>query len=285
MFKAIDFETFKKMSIKDFYDLKYKEAALYFMENDISITKCAQAFCIDRMTFSGYLKSVNCFENRCVYKINENIFETIDTEEKAYWLGFILADGCLKKKNTVALSLSIKDKKHIEKFKTFLETEAPITTEDRNIKGKLYKICRLTISNKKIRQDLMRYHVMPCKSTFEQPTILRSDLIRHYIRGIFDGDGWLTYTDKSKEMGFGMGLDILIYIQTYFEANDIHFNAITPCGSIYKYRKSAKVEILKALNLLYKDSTVYLDRKFNKYNNCRSEIESSLNSAKQSQND
>ena len=37
-------------------------------------------------------------ESRIKYKRNENYFSYIDTPEKAYWLGFIYADGFITKK-------------------------------------------------------------------------------------------------------------------------------------------------------------------------------------------
>lgn len=63
-------------------------------------------------------------QNMC--KFNEHIFDNIDTEEKAYWLGFIFADGYIsslnaKYKNVFELSLSIKDLNHIKKFNSFME--------------------------------------------------------------------------------------------------------------------------------------------------------------------
>ena len=54
-------------------------------------------------------------------KFNEHIFDIIDTEEKAYWLGFIYADGCISlKTNAFEISLKYDDINHLNKFNTFM---------------------------------------------------------------------------------------------------------------------------------------------------------------------
>lgn len=56
------------------------------------------------------------------------IFENIDTEEKAYWLGFLYADGCVgSKESKVELSLAEKDLRHMEKFRSFIGIENKIS--------------------------------------------------------------------------------------------------------------------------------------------------------------
>ena len=60
------------------------------------------------------------------YNFDENFFDKIDTEEKAYWLGFIYADGAIFKR-TLSIRLSTKDIHHLEKFKKILNTDAAIS--------------------------------------------------------------------------------------------------------------------------------------------------------------
>ena len=53
---------------------------------------------------------------------NRHIFDEINSPEKAYWLGFIVADGYLNDdKNMLRIKLGNKDKSHLEKFIKFLE--------------------------------------------------------------------------------------------------------------------------------------------------------------------
>lgn len=98
------------------------------------------------------------------------------------------------------------------------------------------------------------------------PTILDSHLIPHYIRGIFDGDGWISWNNNYSEFGFGMGFDILNYIKNIFENNvNIKEYGIKPYKKIFRYRITSKKEIMKILDYIYKDANVYLDRKHDRY--------------------
>lgn len=89
-----------------------------------SLTKISEQFKIDRGFLSNRLKELNIeiinYQNKS--KFNEHIFDSIDTEEKAYWLGFIFADGYISSRdNAFELSLKAEDKEHLDKFNTFME--------------------------------------------------------------------------------------------------------------------------------------------------------------------
>lgn len=70
---------------------------------------------------------------------NRHVFDTIDTNEKAYWLGFIIADGYLNdNKNMLRIKLSDKDKRHLEKFIKFLDgNSSMLKKEIHNITGNI----------------------------------------------------------------------------------------------------------------------------------------------------
>lgn len=239
----------------------------YFQQNKISITKCAKMFNIHRETLAKYLKEYELHEDRRSYEVNENYFENIDSEEKAYWLGFITADGCIKtNSNQLSIGLSRKDVKHLEKFKQALESEHPIKLETSKINNKIYETCSIRIQNKKIYEDLLSLNIEPKKSMKEIPSILSKEFIPHYIRGMFDGDGWLSWNNNCAEIGFGMGYEILKYIKDNVQdhAKIKEYNII-PFKSIFRYRITSKVEIRKMLSYIYSNATIYLDRKYEKY--------------------
>lgn len=75
-----------------------KQAIKYYIETeDISVKECSDMFNVDRGTLRRNLKAMNIETNRRLKKFNDKFFEVIDTEEKAYWLGFLLADGSICK--------------------------------------------------------------------------------------------------------------------------------------------------------------------------------------------
>ena len=73
------------------------------------------------------------------YQLNEDFFDTVNTEAKAYWFGFILADGQLaatgrtKKSTRLRISLQHRDKEHLELFRQSLNTDAPIRQYNRRM--------------------------------------------------------------------------------------------------------------------------------------------------------
>ena len=119
-------------------------------------------------------------------------FSEIDTEEKAYWLGFLYADGSIDKRGVLRVELISEGKQHLEKFaKAIKYTGSVIGPYFRNkIKNPIYKI---DLSNPRFGKDLQNKGVIQNKTFFVQfPKWLKTELVRHFIRGIFDGDGTIT---------------------------------------------------------------------------------------------
>jgi hypothetical protein len=253
----------------------WEDAVNYFSQHkDLSITQCAKDLGVSRDTLAKYLKEYNRYEIRGIYDVNENYFDVIDTEEKAYWLGLLTADGCIfKSSNGIRLSLMHSDHNHVEKFKKSIESEHPIEIRKSGGYSDTALVSTLTITNKHLHQALINLGFSSVKTLNERPAKqIPEHLIHHYIRGIFDGDGWITYGYNYREIGFGMGKDILEYIKDIFErlAGVKTTYKVKFRKNVYIYRISAKQEILKALNFMYSDATIYLDRKYNRYLNfCR----------------
>lgn len=142
------------------------------------------------------------------YNYNEKFFEKIDDEHKAYWLGFLYADGYIEpiyrkdkiKAFRIEIGLSIKDKNHLEKFLIDIDSNAPISYRKQMLGEKEYLSCRVRINNTKICKDLMRLGCTTRKSlTLEFPSenILPSKYLKDFIRGYFDGDGCISYSERN----------------------------------------------------------------------------------------
>lgn len=244
-------------------------AAKYFENNkSLTIAQCAKKYGIHRQTLSRKLKELDMYEDRRKYKFDENFFESINCEEKAYWLGFLLADGCLKSQsNKVNIRISCKDIKHLVKFRNDINSNHPIHTEKTVIGSKGYDICSIGVESSKIYNDLLSLKLMPHKSTNEICyENIRVDLIPHYIRGIYDGDGWLSKNSNCTELGFGMSYEALEFIKRSFERYAfVKEYKIRPYKGIFRYRITSKMEVIKALKYMYINSTVSLDRKYERY--------------------
>ena len=167
------------MTCVDIYNMYFKDVYKSSAAIEKYIRKCG-------LSRGRYVKPVI---------VNHDYFETIDCERKAYWLGMLMADGNIiyKSENCkiVSLHLNTNDKYIVEEFAKDIETDLTVkdyTYEygDRKIKHDSI----LRIHSTKMADDLAKHNVMPRKSykQFGLPSI-NNDYMRHFIRGLFDGDG------------------------------------------------------------------------------------------------
>lgn len=219
----------------------------------------------------------NARESQLKYKFNENIFDIIDSEEKAYWLGFLYADGYVSIENNkyrLVLALATKDRSHVEKFNNFLQSNYPIhdyIISSGEFIGKEYS--RVMVNSPHLINTLISYGCTPKKSlTLKFPDISifkNMDLIRHFIRGYFDGDGSV-FISNEKHWRNGTITKVIHYrflgTEEFLEQID---SLINLKGSITNPKRSKafelaykrKKKVLPFFKYLYEKSTIYLDRK------------------------
>ena len=248
------------------------------INNSPSLTKICAKYHMNRKTLSDRLKELGyeVINHQNKLKFNENIFDSIDTEEKAYWLGFIYADGYIaKNRNDFELSLSILDKEHLDKFNTFMQYSGNnVKIGNIKLNGKKFSRCRWSIRNKHLHETLISKGCVSTKSLILQfPNLnIFSDisLIKHFIRGYIDGDGCISYNNKTHTV---MSLNILgtedfltgiknnlpIKYDYVLGYNDLKQNNLTRTLSITGKNG------LEILFYLYENSSIYLSRKYEKY--------------------
>lgn len=249
--------------------IKYDIGALIKSYNDgKTLTEISDYYEISIATVSKVLKKngviVTNYHNAS--KFNHNIFDIIDMEEKAYWLGFIYADGYVSnKRNEFELSLSLKDEDHLIKFANFIGYPG-------NVKKDTYR-CRFQITNKHFKENLMNLGVIPQKSlklTFPNTNIVPEHLIKHFIRGYFDGDGTILTKETSccKLRISLLGTEsFLIDLLKIVEVNKKIYKAKSKAYYFSLAIKNSK----KFCEFIYTDSNISLTRKFNLYKKyCRS---------------
>jgi len=207
------------------------------------------------------------------YSLDESVFENIDSEEKAYWLGFILADGSIFN-NRLKIGLAIKDINHLEKFKKFLNSSNKIYCYKvgNGANNKKSECCEIVITNKKIVEDLGKLGIGPNKThTVEIPQI-KEELMSHLIRGIWDGDGSVLFRTKNKKYSnnFRPEVQICGNFKVVSKINEIlssklelKLSKLSKVSSIYLFRKETR-SAKKVVEYLYKNSNIYLDRKYEK---------------------
>jgi hypothetical protein len=206
--------------------------------------------------------------------VKEDYFDIIDTQEKAYFLGLMFADGnnsISDNSSIVSINLQEGDKEILEKFSMAIFDKVILKFHD-NSEDNHKNQYLLRINNKRMCKQLEKLGCIPNKSlTLKWPQwLIDPDLQRHFIRGYFDGDGTIYSDDEHTSFGFGImstndfctNVDRVVneHIKVYFGYEVPYENGITTDISVYGNRN-----ILKLLNWLYKDATVYLERKYQKY--------------------
>lgn len=218
---------------------------------------------------------------------NEHYFDNIDTEEKAYWLGFMYADGNLSKPTRkvgdktkpyyrMEVSLKEDDCNHLEKLRKALDMEAPVRIAHTNFEQS--NRARLGWNSKHMWKTLNSYGCTPQKSlSLKFPNVnifANKSLIKHFIRGYIDGDGCLSFCDKDHKKTYLSILgteDVLENIQNWLPLQ-------------YKFQLYNKENVKQLAfagktaffieNYLYKNCKIRLERKYNKYlEDCRLYLE------------
>ena len=207
-----------------------------------------------------------------MYTINKSYFEKIDTEHKAYWLGFIYADGYLYKEKYVRIELASKDKKHLEKFRECLSSNIPIKEsihKESIIRGQSIPESTsnvFTISRKNIVQDLIKLG-MPNKNKSLSDTLPKvpEEFKRHFFRGYFDGDGCICISTKNVISAHILGrTTILKKLISNLPINQKIYKVSTT-DKVKKAYWFTENDLKFLYEYMYKEATIYLDRKFEKF--------------------
>ncbi len=197
-------------------------------------------------------------EGRRKHRLNESAFDSIN-EESAYWIGFLMADGCVHEVKRgsprIQLSLSQRDAAHLERFKRFIGSSHPITVSDR--RGKRYS--SFAASSTRIAESLARYGVTPRKSQTAKVADLEHD--RHFWRGVFDGDGWVARNAERRAVLVGSKF-LMEQFASFVAANmtDRSIAVKVKEQNLYIVRLSGK-RAVRILRLLYSGCYVALPRK------------------------
>mgnify|MGYP001148009924 CR=1 FL=1 len=206
------------------------------------------------------------------YSIDETFFDNIDTQEKAYFLGFLYADGYNNTNhNAVNLSLKEADKEILIKLNNLLQPAKPlqfVNMESQRKQGiKASNQYRLVIANKHISNRLNELGCVQAKTyILEFPEWLNINLYPHFIRGYNDGDGYIgkrnisiTSTDMFCNKLKYIFKNILNITSSIRIRHPGHNN------NICMLEISGGRQCKKLLDWLYKDATIYLQRKYDSY--------------------
>lgn len=214
--------------------------------------------------------------------LNHDFFETIDTEAKAYWLGFLTADGCVykdKRSNSYRISITLQstDDTHLKKWLDAIGSNLTPNYSQLNtgMCNHTCYTCNVSVSSVKMANDLANKGVIPRKTGKCYPYDISPNLERHYWRGLIDGDGHLSFNlhekpSKSRNVPIvGLSGDLKmcegfkLFCAKYTNTNIKICKAYNSNLCHHYVINCANAAIIA--HVLYCNSTISLDRKYDKY--------------------
>lgn len=257
-------------------DAETKNKIIEAYKNNMSLREIEKEFKVLRATVSKFLEEQN------IKKIKGNhyrkyfhdfdFFENIDTEEKAYWLGFMFADGYIVNnenrygEDEFGLTLAEDSLDSIEKFKKSLQATNPIRYDKSKEKGQTS--VKLVLRSQKTVNDLIDKGCVKQKSLILQPPKkVPEKLLSHFIRGFFDGDGSLmkyNYNNyPSYNIQFTTTYEMAIWLRDIFGKGDVHKEKRR--DFTWYYSIGGNRQVLDICHYMYDEATIWMDRKYARY--------------------
>jgi len=247
------------------------EEAVSRYQSGLSLMDVARMFGVSAPAIGGLLARRGIArrtlsESKRTLACNHAYFSEPLDEERAYWIGFILADGAIIEKSygvtaSVAVALKAEDKGHLQKLKSALQSEHKIV----NTKGtKGHLGVRLAISSTELSESLKKFNVLPRKSNQQIMTdLIPPPLLSHYFRGYFDGNGCIARHSRSRWIVSTVSSELFLSCFLDWIAGKLGGNRpkITFSDGIHRIAWAGTHRCKEILDLLYKDATMFLDRK------------------------
>lgn len=245
----------------------------FYLSKPMSLEEVSINFNLCLPTILKILKDVPKYTKVEIYNpnIKEDFFENIDSDEKAYFLGLLISDGnvFIPKDNrspSISLTLHLQDEYMLENFNKYLGLNHRIGYDGRGCG-------QVAIRSKKMAIDLTKYGIAPNKTLHTFLPSIDSQFLPGLIRGIIDGDGSIQYHDKRSKHYHNIsicGTHLLMEAisETLFSILNLNHK---PSVYDYKDRNLSEIkiqnieDIIKIGNWIYKDSSLYLIRKYNKF--------------------
>ena len=252
-----------------------------------NLKKVAKSFGVSLRPIKRILNKNNIELTNRRFNVNHSYFNVIDSEDKAYWLGFLFADGCIRKTKTgsqVVLKLSVKDENHLIKFKNDLNSEHKIfynVSKTTSKKGtpSVSNNCVIRVNSGEMVEDLINQGCVPRKTFIIDYPNISEEFYKDFIRGYYDGDGNFFYSESTK-----MSVVTIVCASEKFREFLIEVMSKLPnIGRIHEDSGRYTIKIVNIvgirsfLDYIYFDSKIYLKRKkeyYERYKEYRKNVES-----------
>lgn len=249
-----------------------KESLIDLVNAGKTVKEIAAVYKVCPSSIGRAMRKMDITYNLQVRKIDKdhNFFETIDTEIKAYLLGFLIADGCVYDNTRFGIMITKDDEEIVTLLKNNISPDSFVKNLQ-NTKGAKNRRPQvlIRINSEKLVSDLAKYGVVPRKTykPIKLPNI-SDELIWHVIRGIFDGDGCITLGGRKKNLrrvNITNGNPAIIYsIRDFLLSKGIKCST-SDRGSCFSLNVDSQEHVFNFGTNIYKNSNFYLKRKFTKF--------------------
>lgn len=262
----------KELSLKE----KEKIIKYYYDNPDKQVKEINKIFKLTKRTMNNLFKEFNISSRRKNrYTLNEYFFDIIDNELKAYLLGYLFADGFVgdEKYNNIVFSQKKEDAEAVKLLKKSIEYTGDLRIFKPKISSFENSSDQVAINFSSMHMaNTLRNCGLSKKEFYDKFPKLNNVLIRHFIRGFFDGDGSITLTRSTykDKIYYGGAFNIIInkkLVNSFLNLfNEIHFTIDQSKTDYMVYLKcNSKKSIKLIYNYFYKDSKYFLSRKKKKF--------------------
>lgn len=238
-----------------------------------SVIKVGEFFGVSVSPITRILKSNKIYFGTRKYSVNHTYFDVIDSEEKAYWLGFLSADGYIRERKggrSLDLKLSQLDVGHMELFRKDIGSSHKIKSYVSKTYDKYGKECTsngviISIYSNRLVESIKTQGFHARKTfTIDKPNI-QEQYYRHYIRGFFDGDGCCYIRKKNNQLITSFAIscaspNLKKFFIDEFEKNSINYTIKDKLTMVINQSTSS----FKFYNYLYDNANIFLKRKKDK---------------------
>ena len=256
----------------------WENEEIEFLKNNYQdMTHAELATCLGRTKTAVDLKLNRLNLKKTKYCYNVDFFKDIDNQDKAYWLGFIFADGYIVYKDTLpvcyefCIELQQSDYMHLKKFNTAIQGNLQIVYRSRPSyfdNTKIHRSALIRIYNKRFVSNLMTHGVVQNKSLIKRFPVISDDLLPHFIRGYYDGNGCVCKDDLRKKLfqcNFTCGsLDFVSKLREKLFQNNIYSYIIHEQEYSYRLYIKGIENCTRFLQYIYTDAHCMLDKKYNR---------------------
>lgn len=254
-----------------FTNEQIEEIITLYTINKFSMKAIGEKYGVSKTVINRILMENNISkkQDNHIYQCNYDYFENIDSDEKAYWLGFLAADGCNYRRETnatILLNIHQKDLDHLIKFQASLNSNIPIKNLIQNDGfSNNTPMSRFAINSMKMSKDLEKLVIVPRKSLILKPPIIDEKYYLPFILGYFDGDGSICKLKQynNYEWSIQGTKEMLNWINSVLQL-DCKLRQRNPNSNLNNYYISigGTNKIYNILYKLYNSCNIHLERKY-----------------------